>query len=737
MIRPLRHTSSFPFQKGFLAICVAALLVGPSTEVRAEPVRLLFRGNTRGVLDPLSGGVEAQAHHEIGHLRRLHPDLFLLSPGNVLGPSLTSQYDGGAEAVRGLDAAGYDAVAVGGHDLFQGLDNLLGRVAEARVPFLATNLRARPDLPEHVLQAWRQIKTSLRVTRGEKSVHLFGLVRKGLASDNPRWSSRLEVLDPEKAIRERRVEAAGADLVVVLATLPSVEAHRLLRRLPWVDLVITNTAAGDDLAMETSELRLRDGRMVVWTPRLGRALALVELSRAGAGLDAAVSQVPLHEGVPEDPDRADAVARVAAAAEQATGTFLTDLSEWEQRNYPAALLDALRVELGAEVAFLPRRSFTRQLGPERLTKAELRQTFPFPDRAAVLTLEGRKLAALFARKDSKGDDQRDLEIVGMQERQGKLLVNGRLLVKKRRYRVATSEYLALGGLELLPRQPGAVRRRSVLKVVAAGMSHPGDRRARVKAFERRPVRTVRTVLDIADAGLDFGGSASTYQFKESSTSYIGSDIPQLVGNEHTKTAARFELELVEDRPHRDLILRLNLGWSEFRTTKTNDIFTMDLRYEAKDPFHSGPRVFGALDFNSTFRTPNTPNRERPIFVKAVAGLFWNLSHKTKVLAGVGRLERVSQPGSPGHTGLNLGFEMERDLRRGIEFRTNLDTFASGDSAEVRTADWTYEFRFKLGNSFSTVWKGRHFFYKDATVSDRATRTERYLGLSWDRTIRGF
>jgi hypothetical protein len=681
--------------------------------------------------------VEAKAHHEIQHIREQHPELFLLSPGNVLGPSLTSQYDGGAEAVRGLDAVGYDAVAVGGHDLFKGLENLLGRVAEAQVPFLATNLRPRAGADEVLLQAWGQLKPSLRITRGGRSLHLFGLVRKALASDNPRWSSRLEVIGPEEALRDRRVEAAGADLVVVLGTMPSVEAHRLLRRLTWVDLVITNTAAGDDLAMETSELRLRDGRRIVWAPRLGRALALVSLTRGGGGLNGEVELVDLHEGVPEDRDRADAVARVAAAAEQATSTFLADLTEWEQRHYPTALLDAMRVELGAEVAFLPRRSFTRQLGPERLTKAELRQTFPFPDRAAVMSVTGKQLAELFARKDSKGDDQRDLEIVGMEKRRGKVLVNGRVLRKSRVYRVATSEYLALGGLELLPRTPRAVRRRSVLQVVAQGMSHPGDRRARVREFEKRPVRTVRTVLDIADSGLDFGGSAPQFQFDEDSTSYVGSDIPQLVGNEHTKTSARFELEVTEDRPHRDLLMRLGLGWSEFRTTKTNDIFTLDLRYEDKDPFRPGPRLFGALDFNSTFRTPNTVNRERPIFVKAVGGLFWNLAPKTKLLVGAGRLERVSQPGSPGHTGLNLGFEMQKELRKGVEFRTNLDAFASGDSARVRTADLTYELRLKLGGSFSTVWKARQFFYEDTTVADRATRTERYLGLSWDRTIRGF
>ena len=737
MIRPPRARPRFPFSCLVFPLLAALLAPVACPPVRAEPLRLLFRGNTRGVLDPLSGGVEAQAHHEIERLRGEHPELFLLCPGNVLGPSLTSQYDGGAEAVRGLNEAGYDAVAVGGHDLFQGLDNLLGRVAEAQVPFLATNLRPKASVPEHVQQAWDQIKTSLRLRRGERSIHLFGLVRGGLAEDNPRWSSRLEVLDPEKAVRDRRVEAAGADLVVVLATLSSLEAHRLLRRLPWIDLVITNTASGDDLAMETSELRLRDGRRGVWTPRLGKALGMVELERGGGGLRGSVEVHDLHEGVPEHEARADAVARVAAAAEQATGTFLAELTEWEQRNYPTALLDALRVELGAEVALLPRRSFTRTLGPERLTRAELRQTVPFPDRVAVMHLSGRKLEGLFARRDAKGDDQRDLTIVGMDEVRGKLLVNGRVLVRDRRYRVATSEYLALGGLDLLPRTPDAVRQRGLLQVVAAGMSHPGDRRERVKAFERRPVRTVRSILDIADSGLDFGGSASTFQFKEPSTSYTGSDIPQLVGNEHTKTSARFELELVEDRPQRDLLLRLNLGWSEFRTTKTNDIFTLDLRYEDKDPFRPGPRWFGALDFNSTFRTPNTPNRERPIFVKAVAGLFWKLDGKTKLLAGLGRLERVSQPGSPGHTGLNLGFEMSRDLREGIEFRSNLDTFLSGDSARIRTADWTYELRFKLGGSFSTVWKARHFFFTDATVADRATRTERYLGLSWDRTIRGF
>ena len=85
----------------------------------------------------------------------------------------------------------------------------------------------------------------------------------------------------------------------------------------------------------------------------------------------------------------------------------------------------------------------------------------------------------------------------------------------------------------------------------------------------------------------------------------------------------------------------------------------------------------------------------------------------------------------------LGFELERHLTRNLEFRSQLDAFGSGDSAQIRTADFRYELRFRLGGSLSTVWKGTHFFFEDATVSDRATRTERYLGISWDRTLRHF
>lgn len=701
----------------------------------APELRILLDGNVRGVLVPPLG-VGTQSHAAKKEARRQDPDLLLLATGNMLGPSRTSHADGGAAALAMLNRAGFDAVALGRLDLFAGLDTLLDRVQEARFPVLATNLTLHEDA-RGFTDRWARLRRHKLVERGGQRTLVLAAISEEARQRAGEWDPAVVVEAPIEALTRAREAAPEHDYVVVLADLPIEEIMLLMKGAPWIDLVLVSQGLGENDAVSTAlDLGFPDGRRVVWAPYFGEHLVRVT---AHSLPDPALGGVPrlrtraevvtLEEPDPEAPSPLRTVDALRTAAQAEAGSpLLAELTRAEREDPWALVADALRAELDTEVTLLTRGSLRDPHPPKRLTALGLRGLYPFTDRGARVTLEGFELRDLWARRNEFFEDHDDLLFQGIYEKRGIVLVNGRVLDNRARYRVAVTERMARGARSLGLADKMRRSKDTVYDLVRRFLQRPGDRARRRRRLGREAIFTRRLQVDITRNESELSGSTPAFQFRLPNTSNRGSDIPGLVGRDFITQSLQIEARAQIDMPRFDWRLRLEAALSRFNATTTQDRALFELRYERKDPGSKRGEFFGEVEATTTMRDLSEFGRDRPLFLKTQFGKLWRPNQTLRLNAGVGRIARLSQPGDPGSTGLNLGYDFRRKLVRDIEISSNLDFFLGADSAKVRTLDWRYQLRVPIGKYFSTVLRQRLFLFEDDTVSEPATRTETFLGL---------
>ena len=321
---------------------------------------------------------------------------------------------------------------------------------------------------------------------------------------------------------------------------------------------------------------------------------------------------------------------------------------------------------------------------------------------------------------------------------GKLLVNGRVLDNDRKYRVATTEFLAMGSLRLLPKQQEAVRNTPIIDILIKHFREQGgvNRSLLYKRLEKRRIYSHTVALDVAYERLNFGGSADQYQYVDPSTFGIGSDIPGLVGTPHDSLRIDLGAEAVLEDPGSASTIRLDATYSTWNESRSVDRAAFTFRREATS-IDSRPRLFGEYKLTGTIRAPQLPDESHPVFGKAVAGMIWKLSERSRLLAGLGHLSRFSQPGNPMSLGLNIQYELRRNLHKNVEFKMAFDGFASWEDERIKTGNLDLEFRFRITRYMSTVAKYKRFLWSDSDVDDSATRNEVFLGFGITRSLRLF
>jgi len=441
---------------------------------------LLLAGGVRcvdllGVSD-LHGRLEAIA--EIGAraeaLRRRGPTL-LLDAGDSLQGTLEAYLDQGAPVVEAYGLLGMAATVTGNHDFDYGLEALRRRAAEAPYPFLAANLRDRATghLPE-----WKNLhaRRLIRLPNG-LAVGLLGLAGRDTPwVTMPRNVAGLAFLDParEAVAQARYLRAEGADLVVALAHVggrcpgggpaerdgracaADGELQRLVRKLPAGTLDALVGGHTHELVAD-----LVEGTAVVQAGAHGAFLSWVTLCegrppevhppvRVGPGEPFLGAVQPL------DPRLAGAVERRLAAArserERPLGARLRQpltRSRTAPSSLGAAAAQSLRAAARSDFALVNPGSLRADLPAGEVRAGDLFEALPFDDRLAVLRLTGADLEALLVRleRSGKGFPQVAGLVLGPD---GPRTCAGAPLGPRRRYAVATNEFLASGGDQPLP-----------------------------------------------------------------------------------------------------------------------------------------------------------------------------------------------------------------------------------------------------------------------------------------------
>jgi len=138
---------------------------------------------------------------------------------------------GADEMVAWMNRVGYDAMAIGNHELYYGAERLAKLSSKTNFPLLCANMIPLAENPAPFVPYTMIIAGGMRVL-------VIGLITAEYLSypDYP-W---LKYIDPAQVIQRALEETEGkADFVVVLGHLPVARAVQIARVVPDIDVFLT------------------------------------------------------------------------------------------------------------------------------------------------------------------------------------------------------------------------------------------------------------------------------------------------------------------------------------------------------------------------------------------------------------------------------------------------------------------------------------------------------------------
>lgn len=427
-----------------------------------------------------------------GYLELLRADrpVLLLDAGDMLHGTLASNLTEGAVVIDAYSALGYDAAAIGNHELDFGQDVLKERLRQARFPLLAANLVTRTPWPGLGRSVMLEV-SGLRIgVVGALTEETPDIVMPGLF-EGMDVSPIAATVHGEAAELRRR----GAELVVLLAHAggkcerfedphdasscsKDSEIARVLAELPHgtVDLAIAGHT-------HRGMAHYLSGVPVLEAFAYGRALSRIDV-RADAARPSFEVHAPRFLCADPEADVADcqpasyageAVERDAAigrliepALQRAEQTRSRELGVTVTAPVGAAFLvesalgnlfaDLLREAVpGADVGLMNGGGVRAPLPSGELTYGDLYQAMPFDNRVASVRLTGRELGRVLAEHLQRGRHG-IVALSGVRLRArctgGTLEVelerdSGERVTDDAELLIATSDYIVMGGDELL------------------------------------------------------------------------------------------------------------------------------------------------------------------------------------------------------------------------------------------------------------------------------------------------
>lgn len=426
----------------------------------------------RGV--PRVAGMAARATL-VESIRREAGALLLLDSGDILIGSAMSSFFRGEPDVKAMNRMGYDAMAVGNHDLDFGLPHLARLGKLAGFPLLCSNLRAR----EHPLPCRAWVVASV----GDLAVGLLGLLghRNFPDSFNRDVVAQLALTDPaETARRLARVLRSdhGADLVVAVTHMETAEDLELLAAETGIDVIVGGHTEGFDglrsLRADGPREELADpGPIFVKTHRQGRTVGRLDLTlipRAGGGMAVAHARarnLPVTEAIEAD-STVEAMLDVYRRKLQAESAVVVGRSlvtldgegahvRSRETNLGSLLADILRDRYQTEVALVNAGQIRDSIPPGPVDRRRVLSVLPFDSPSVTFMLPGEALRLALENSASRlpNLNGRFLQVSGLTvtfdlaaqpgARVREILVGGEPLEPSRSYSVATDSFLADGG----------------------------------------------------------------------------------------------------------------------------------------------------------------------------------------------------------------------------------------------------------------------------------------------------
>ena len=713
-------------------------------------------GDQAGNQDPEDaadrGGLAALASMIRAHGRAGANSILVLDGGNAMGATPACDVDGCRKLFQLMDMAGYDAMAVGGHEFTYGIDTLTTRAEQADLRMLGANL----GLGE---TAHGAIEPFLLTERSGLRIAVMGLVSSRMADDLSSVDpADLDFHDPRETLESLLGGPAGlADVRIALVNMGMDEARDLALAFPQVQLFIAGgTAAGPEPRPAEHVVRFVDGRYLVTTPGRGTHLGRLEITFRRDGSKTAVSNlnpvlvpagssllpylatasdssdpsapairgpapVPLDPTVPNPASAPlDPAVSAVAAAHRETVRRIYDVRIGRTRvpieDTGSWIADLARTKLAADVAVIDRHALRplRLDGEVRL--CSVTRLVRDNDMLVRVSMSGRQLRAWAGRLPK----EHEVVFAGYDVKSG--AVDGRPLNRDRTYVVAVP--LVLVDQDLT--RQASDSRKSNDPGARIGLREMVAAHVRVRGTVDRWDGIRRGPRSATEGSTRFNGSLSQTTLEGPVDQY--SRDPFLSGEEALAWIVNVEHNSTRYTPAGTFSALLRTGYGRLNNNGSQrealDRIDGELLYSLP---HSQLSQFLGFDVNTVWT--GDEGRKHPVVLRFKGGLQSELGSRAIVRVGLA-LER-DRITAMNVVGIEVAPEYRTTLLPGNTLSSQARVFWGTGQHQTMSVQHFNHLRFRLLNDLAATLDANIFLHRDSDIDRSAVKFELQVGLGYD------
>jgi 5'-nucleotidase/UDP-sugar diphosphatase len=401
----------------------------------------------------------------IKEAKEANPNTLVLDAGDTLHGMPIVNISKGENAIKVLEAAGYDYMTLGNHDFNYGKERLFELRDMSQVGMLSANI---------VDENGEYIFTPYVIEEvGGVKVGIYGLSTPDtVILTNPNNVVGLVFKDPIEVSKEIVEELEDkTDVIIALAHLgldesSTVTSKALAQEVEGIDLIIDGHSHS---MLEAGQLE--NNTLIVQTKNYGQNLGYVDieiLEGEVTGITARLLAAADTADVVPDPDLQKTIEDIEAANAEVfneviatTDVYLDGVREnvrTKETNLGNLSADAARAATGADIAFVNGGGIREDIPVGDITKGKIAAIFPFGNTIEVKKITGADLKAMleWSVSDYPAAKGAFLQVSGLEfsfdpakEAAGskvvEILVGGEAFDEAKEYTVAINDFMSTGG----------------------------------------------------------------------------------------------------------------------------------------------------------------------------------------------------------------------------------------------------------------------------------------------------
>ncbi len=400
----------------------------------------------------------------IKEAKEANPNTLVLDAGDTLHGMPIVNISKGENAIKVLEAAGYDYMTLGNHDFNYGKERLFELRDMSQVGMLSANI---------VDENGEYIFTPYVIEEvGDVKVGIYGLSTPDtVILTNPNNVVGLVFKDPIEVSKEMVEELEDkTDVIIALAHLgldesSTLTSKALAQEVEGIDLIIDGHSHS---MLEAGQLE--NNTLIVQTKNYGQNLGYIDieiLEGEVTGITARLLAAADTADVVPDPDLQKIIEDIEAANAEVfneviatTDVYLDGVREnvrTKETNLGNLSADAARAATGADIAFVNGGGIREDIPVGDITKGKIAAIFPFGNTIEVKKITGADLKAMleWSVSDYPAAKGAFLQVSGLEftfdpakeigSKVVEILVGGEAFDEAKEYTVAINDFMSTGG----------------------------------------------------------------------------------------------------------------------------------------------------------------------------------------------------------------------------------------------------------------------------------------------------